>query len=99
MTQHIFLNNKRVNFVIFLYPKIKIMKAKFVLKRKEKRKVNKVVIDKTNSLDSYNNQCLLDPDPRKYADPDKRGKISTKNCNKKILISKPKSELLKKERL
>ena len=45
------------------------MKAKFVLKRKEKRKVNKVVIDKTNSLDLYNNQCLLDPDPRKYADP------------------------------
>ena len=29
-------------------------------------------------------------------DPDPRGKISTKNCKKKILISKPKSELLKK---
>ena len=32
-------------------------------------------------------------------DPDPRGKISTKNCKKKILISKPKSELLKKERI
>ena len=32
-------------------------------------------------------------------DPDKRGKISTKNCKKKILLSKPKSELLKKDKL
>ena len=31
-----------------------------------------------------------------FLDPDPRGKISTKNCPKKNLLLKPKSELLKK---
>ena len=38
-----------------------------------------------------------DPDPRKYANP--KCKISTKNWSKNLLLSKPKSELLKKEGL
>ena len=41
----------------------------------------------------------LDPQDFGFLDPDPRDKISTKNCKKKkCLLSKPKSELLKKER-
>ena len=41
---------------------------------------------------------LLDPDPQKYADPQIRiqGQNINKKLQKKILISKSKSELLKK---
>ena len=38
----------------------------------------------------------LDPQNFGFLDPDPRGKISTKNCPKKNLLLKPKSELLKK---
>ena len=46
---------------------------------------------------------FLDPDPEKIfgstdPDPDPRGKISTKNCKKKLL-SNPKSELIKNKRV
>ena len=43
-----------------------------------------------------------DPDPQKYADPRIRiqgAKYQPKTAKKKILLSKPKSELFKKERL
>ena len=45
---------------------------------------------------------FLDPDPQKYADPRIRiqgAKYQPKTATKKNLISKPKSELLKKERI